>query len=202
MKNILLIIDPQNDFITGTLTVSGAKQKMMKLSDYIEKKGELYDEIFITLDSHPKSHCSFKENGGIWPEHCVFGSNGWTVPEYLKHALINHKNWSFYKKSENPKKEEYSIFDAEIEGMNLTECLQSYFKQDSDTFIDVCGIAGDYCVLETIKGLVKIVPIDKISVLEEFTASIDGGEKIENYLKENDINYIYDSSLNLEKYVR
>ena len=27
MKNILLIVDPQNDFITGTLPVKGAEDK-------------------------------------------------------------------------------------------------------------------------------------------------------------------------------
>ena len=35
MKSILLIVDPQNDFITGSLAVEGAKEKMMKLADYI-----------------------------------------------------------------------------------------------------------------------------------------------------------------------
>ena len=32
MKNILLIVDPQNDFITGTLAVQGSKEKMLKLA--------------------------------------------------------------------------------------------------------------------------------------------------------------------------
>lgn len=32
MKRVLLIVDPQNDFITGSLAVEGAKEKMMKLA--------------------------------------------------------------------------------------------------------------------------------------------------------------------------
>ena len=34
MKKILLIVDPQNDFITGTLPVEGAEERMKKLSKY------------------------------------------------------------------------------------------------------------------------------------------------------------------------
>ena len=84
IKSILLIVDPQNDFITGTLAVEGAKEKMMKLAESDLSK---YDYVCVTLDTHPENHCSFKENGGIWPKHCVFATNGWNIPEYLNEAL-------------------------------------------------------------------------------------------------------------------
>ena len=32
MKKVLLIVDPQNDFITGSLAVEGAKEKKMRLA--------------------------------------------------------------------------------------------------------------------------------------------------------------------------
>ena len=70
-----------------------------------------------------------------------------------------------------------------------------------DLYIDVCGIAGDYCVLETLKGLREIIGNNYISVLGEFTVSIDGGEKLRTFLNENNINYIEDSLLNLTEYV-
>ena len=44
MKNILLIVDPQNDFITGSLAVEGAKEKMM--DEYPEYHYGLYDGCF------------------------------------------------------------------------------------------------------------------------------------------------------------
>lgn len=200
MKNILLIVDPQNDFITGTLAVEGAEEKMKKLSDYIEEKGRTYDYICITLDSHPENHCSFKENGGIWPKHCVTWSDGWSVPDYLEAALKDLKV-ACYHKGDFHSTEEYSIFNNEEDGRVLTKQITDLLKQD-DLYIDVCGIAGDYCVLETLKGLRGIVGNNYISVLEEFTASIDGGKRLIKFLNENNINYITDSSLNLTEYVR
>lgn len=194
MKKILLIVDPQNDFITGTLAVEGAKEKMMKLAEYIKNLGYKYDAICITMDIHPMNHCSFKENGGIWPEHCVIYKNGWNIPEYLDDSLMAYSNWSgkpvtYYHKGTNPNTEEYSIFTNIENGLKLRNHIKDMFKEHESVDIDVCGIAGDYCVLETIKGLRKFIGDDYITVLTDYTASIDGGEKLIKYLDENEIAY-------------
>ena len=189
MKNILLIVDPQNDFITGSLAVEGAKEKMMKLAEYINEGHPSYDYICITLDSHPKNHTSFKENGGIWPEHCVSYTEGWELPGYLNDD-INAANCSVaaYHKGEILDREEYSIFDNWEDGLTLTRQIMN-ICEEGEVYFDVCGIAGDYCVLETLKGLRKFIEDDYITILTQYTASIDGGEKLMNYIKENDLNY-------------
>lgn len=194
MKKILLIVDPQNDFITGTLAVEEAKEKMMKLAEYIKNLGYKYDAICITMDTHPMNHCSFKVNGGIWPEHCVIYTNGWNIPEYLDDSLMAYSNWSgkpvtYYHKGTNPNTEEYSIFTNIENGLKLRNHIKDMFKEHEYADIDVCGIAGDYCVLETIKGLRKFIGDDYITVLTEYTASIDGGKKLIDYLNENEIAY-------------
>lgn len=195
MKKILLIVDPQNDFITGTLPVPGAKERMMKLADYIQKKGIEYNIVDVTLDSHPDNHSSFKENGGIWPKHCVMHTKGWGVPEYLDDALkeLNQISQNIiinvFTKGKSMEKEEYSIFDNDKDGVTLKNDIRRLI-QSGDVFIDVCGIAGDYCVLETIKGLMGIIGNQYITILEPYTASIDGGEKLKNFAKENGINCI------------
>lgn len=190
MKRMLLIVDPQNDFITGSLAVPGAKEKMMKLSDFNLQQ---YDIICVTLDTHPENHCSFEINGGIWPKHCIYNTNGWNIPEYLDYRLMDYSNWSgklvsYHNKGTEADKEEYSIFDNESNGFTLYTQIKELLSQD-DLFIDVCGIAGDYCVLETIKGLRKYIGDNYICVLTEYTASIDGGERLINYLDYNNIHY-------------
>ena len=194
MKKILLIVDPQNDFITGTLAVEGAKEKMMKLSEYIKNLGYKYDAICITMDTHPEDHCSFKENGGIWPAHCVTYTAGWNLPEYLDDSLMHFSNWSgkpvmYYHKGTEANIEEYSIFANTEDGLKLRNQIKDMFKEHECVDIDVCGIAGDYCVLETLKGLRKFVGDDYITVLTDYTASIDSGAKLINYLNENEISY-------------
>lgn len=189
MKNILLIIDPQNDFITGSLAVKGAKEKMMKLADYINGDHPSYDYVCVTMDTHPENHSSFRENGGIWPAHCVYDTDGWNLPEYLNEALKNANFVSCYHKGTEVDKEEYSIFDNEKDGFMLRTQIKELARQE-DVYVDVCGIAGDYCVLETIKGLRKFVGDDYINILWDYTASIDGGIKLFDYAKLNEINII------------
>ena len=59
-KNILLIIDPQNDFILGnhtpTLGVSNSDKDMERLILMLQKNGKRFDEIHVSLDSHTRNH--------------------------------------------------------------------------------------------------------------------------------------------------
>ena len=190
-ERILLIVDPQNDFIDGSLAVLEAEMKMKALAEYL-KEVPYYDYVCITMDSHPKNHCSFKENGGTWPEHCIIYTSGWDYPEYLKDALDSQaKNKTIithYHKGTNSEREEYSIFDNCEDGYTLDRQISTMIDEGR-VYIDICGIAGDYCVLETLKGLRKIIGDRYIRVLTQYIASIDGGEKLMNYIKENNLNY-------------
>ena len=55
-----------------------------------------------------------------------------------------------------------------------------------DTELVICGIAGDYCVLETIKNLWPIW--DRLSIYLPGIASIDGGTTLQKFIKENKLN--------------
>ena len=58
MKNILLLIDPQNDFCEpeGALYVPGAVEDCDRLSAFIKNNCASFSDILITLDLHPNFH--------------------------------------------------------------------------------------------------------------------------------------------------
>ena len=58
--DMLLIVDPQNDFISGSLAVEGAAEIIPVLNKYIEK----IPSIAVSRDWHPEGHSSFVEQGG------------------------------------------------------------------------------------------------------------------------------------------
>ena len=62
--NVLLIIDPQIDFISGSLAVPGATEAMDFLTRWVEQHEQDYDAIVVTMDQHPADHCSFDRMGG------------------------------------------------------------------------------------------------------------------------------------------
>lgn len=100
MKKVLLIVDPQIDFITGSLSVYGAVEAMDYLVNWIYINQNRLSEIVITQDWHPVNHCSFTSQGGIWPTHCVERTEGAKIYPKLQSTINKiEKKWhpcSFY----------------------------------------------------------------------------------------------------------
>lgn len=183
-KRLLLIIDPQIDFITGTLPVPGAEQAMDKLSDYVRQKGTQYERVVVTADYHPISHISFKSNGGNWPCHCIADSVGAAIwPTLMTSFFYYPEKIKILHKGNNPNKEEYSIFKNQDSGEELINII----KQQNIDIIDVCGLSGDVCVLDTIKDMLSLIDKVKINVLKEFTSSIDGGEALNSIIENKNL---------------
>lgn len=106
-NRLLMIVDPQIDFITGALPVPGAAAAMDALAAYIRDSSETYRHIIVTADRHPFGHCSFIQCGGPWPRHCVHDSIGAAVWQSLMDSLYDFDGVvTFLYKGENPAAEE------------------------------------------------------------------------------------------------
>ena len=180
MKNsILFIVDMQNDFIDGSLAVKGGNDAVDNLIKHIDERDdkEHYNAVIITNDWHTENHISFKE----WPKHCVANTNGAKIPDRLMEKLMNTFGYDFVYfeyKGRSEDKDEYSIFDNERNRKEVQSLINGYSYDGDDTDITVCGIAGDICVYNTIKDMISLGYKDRIKVLMDATASIDGGKKL------------------------
>ena len=92
------------------------------------------------------------------------------------------KDTDIFIKGDSPDKEEYSIFDN-LESLSVISDILLDFESDPDNEIRVVGIAGDYCVHETICDLIAMGYKDNIVVDTKYIASIDGGDKLANLIK-------------------
>jgi nicotinamidase/pyrazinamidase len=157
-KDALLVVDLQNDFITGSLAVPGAE----KILPVVRKYLDLFDDgdlIFFSKDHHPKNHSSFKEFGGPWPPHCIQGDVGANL-----HVVAHGYPGYIVTKGADPDKEAYSAFDdTGLAGLLKTNEVERLF---------VCGLATDYCVKATVMDALKYFD-GEISVLADATASVD-----------------------------
>ncbi len=175
----LLVIDPQIDFINGTLPVPGAMEAMDGLAAYVETHAGDYSLKIVTADSHPYDHFSFVENGGQWPRHCVHDTVGAAIWPLLFTAVYSTPGDShIFHKGQLKDVEEYSIFNNPYATAEITRLLQMYRIE----CIDLCGLAGDVCVLSTLKDARRLFPNIAINVLTQYAPSIDGGETLSNYL--------------------
>lgn len=183
MAKALLIVDPQMDFIDGALAVPGAPGAMGNLARYLEKAASSYDIVIITADRHPVDHCSFVDSGGQWPAHCIAGSSGAEILPAILPAIASVPV-KILPKGEDRRKEEYSIFMAKAEEMDMLLAAHAIDR------IDICGIAGDVCVLNTLRdGLARYGP-DKFRVLMDFCASLDDGSKLREFCTQEAVSCI------------
>lgn len=183
MPKILLIVDPQNDFIPGgSLPVPLADETMDNLAIYMDSTSGVYDAKVVSVDAHPYRHCSFSEYGGHWPRHCVEHTSGAAIRNSLVRPLgTTGGETVFLTKGTSTSKEEYSLFKNWESSSKFQEIVERYGTNE----VDVCGIVREICVMETIKDLHADYPNMRVNILMRFTPSLDSGVKFQKFLEEN-----------------
>lgn len=153
MKKALLVVDIQNDFVTGgTLAVKDGETLIPIINDIMEQ----FDLIVASQDWHPENHSSFASNNpeanlfdlininGIeqvmWPDHCVQNSHGAEFCEDLN----THKFNKIFQKGTDKEVDSYSAFFDNQYKKNTG--LSDYLKSEKVSDLYVVGIATDFCV--------------------------------------------------------
>jgi nicotinamidase/pyrazinamidase len=134
----LLIVDVLNDFITGTLPVSGAAD-IVPVINKLQKK---FNMIIYIQDFHPANHSSFIAQGGAWPEHCVQGTYGAAFHPDLE---LNMQGIINIQKGIDKDVDSYSGF-YDNEKKHATGIMK-HLKGVQEVYI--CGLATDFCVRAT-----------------------------------------------------
>jgi len=135
-RDALIVVDVQRDFCPGgALAVPDGDRVDPVLNRWLAVPGIMK---LATRDWHPPTHCSFRRNGGPWPEHCVQGTAGAELHPDLDAAAFD----GIVNKGTDPSREAYSGFDA-------PELLQR-LRQRGIERIWVGGLATEYCVRATV----------------------------------------------------
>ena len=135
----LLIVDLQVDFLPGgSLGVPHGDQVIAPVNRLINLYHERGLPVYASRDWHPASHCSFAAQGGPWPPHCVAGTEGALFSPSLQlpaDAIV-------VSKADRAEVDAYSAFN----GTGLGDAMRARGIRR----LAVCGLATDYCVLNTV----------------------------------------------------
>ena len=76
MRNILIVVDMQNDFIDGSL---GTKEAQEIVTPVAGKIRNFEGDIYGTLDTHEEDYLSTQEGKNLPVKHCICGEDGWAL---------------------------------------------------------------------------------------------------------------------------
>ena len=133
MKNLLIVVDYQNDFVDGSLGFSGAKM----LEDPILNKIKAYeangDHIIYTFDTHYDDYLETREGKGLPIKHCLKETDG--------HALFG-KVLDHYQKSNYG--DSFAIFKDTFGSVDLMKELVERKQYET---IELVGLVSYICVI-------------------------------------------------------
>ncbi|MGN0452983.1 MAG: cysteine hydrolase family protein [Ruminococcus sp.] len=146
MKNILVVVDFQNDFVNGSLGTSEAQAIEDKVA---EKIRNFEGEIFLTLDTHGDDYLSTAEGRKLPVEHCIKDTEGWKLNEKALKALEGKS---------------YTVVEKPSFGsLKLPELIKKAVGE-KDFSAELIGLCTDICVVSNALLLKANFPENEISV--------------------------------------
>lgn len=133
---LLIVVDMQNDFVTGSL---GTKEAQAIVENVVCKIKETpAEQIYVTQDTHPEQYLQTKEGLHLPVAHCIEGTDGHCLCPAVEQAL-EEKQVDAARKIQKP------TFGS----MELIEKLRSDEKivVDSNLQIELVGLCTGICVL-------------------------------------------------------
>ena len=156
MKKCLIVIDMQNDFISGSLGSDEAKKIVPLVKERIEKAIKDGEDIYFTKDTHYEDYLNTKEGQFLPVKHCIENTSGHDICDELKPYEKNAKN----------------IFIKNTFGYkDLPKYLNEY---NSITFVGLCT---DICVVSNVILTKAFYPEKNISIKKDCCA----GTSVENH---------------------
>ncbi|MBQ6322739.1 MAG: cysteine hydrolase [Lachnospiraceae bacterium] len=145
MRNILVVIDMQNDFIDAALGTSEA----IAIVESVKKKIQSYppENVYATMDTHTEQYLQTQEGRYLPVEHCIRGSDGWKIRPDIE-ALLS----------------EAKIYEKPTFGsMELAADLKKLSEEEAIE-VELIGLCTDICVVSNALLLKASMPEVKITV--------------------------------------
>lgn len=140
-QKFLILIDVQNDFITGALRNEEAIRKLPNIIEKVRKTDTAKIAIFATKDTHYFDYLKTYEGKNLPVPHCTINSEGWNFPEELI-KVLSIKNFS--EEDEVYKSTFGSV--ATLKEYILSECKEREAIEE----IEVVGFCTDICVISNV----------------------------------------------------
>lgn len=154
-QRTLIVIDMQNDFITGSL---GTKEAQTILPSVISTVRAFDGEVIFTKDTHTKDYLNTQEGRLLPVPHTILGTEGWELPPSLE-ELRSQLNALVFEKN---------TFGC----VELSQYLKEKFDHGLIESIELCGVCTDICVVSNALLIKAFIPECPVSVHAKLCAGV------------------------------
>lgn len=134
MKKILVVIDYQNDFVTGSLANAAAAALEKGIAEKVQQVLQGGGQVIFTRDTHEADYLATREGQFLPVPHCERDTEGWHL--YGKLAQ--------YEKA--PHDGVYLVDKPTFGAAKLPQAIEEICGGAPDC-IEICGVVTDICVV-------------------------------------------------------
>lgn len=145
MKNVLIVVDMQKDFVDGAL---GTSEAIGIVENVVAKIQEFDGDLIATYDTHGENYMDTQEGKKLPIPHCIKGTDGWKLNKKVQEAL--------------DKKSYVEVYKPTFGSVDLVEIIRKY--DEENTKIQLIGLCTDICVVSNALLLKANFPEMHISV--------------------------------------
>ncbi len=156
MKKCLIVVDYQNDFVSGALGFPEAAALEEAIAEKIRQYRKHGDEVMFTFDTHEADYLDTQEGHNLPVAHCLRGTPGHALYGQVA-ALIQETDRRFRKVT----------FGSDE--------LYEYLKATPFASIELAGVVSNICVISNAVLAKTAQPETPILVDARCTASNDTG---------------------------
>jgi len=160
---VLIVVDMQKDFISGSLGTPEAAAVVNKIIERIKfSEDEL---ILFTKDTHQGDYLNTAEGRKLPISHCIEGTEGWHIDETILSAWRGNE-----KTIRLPELSENTFIKPVFGSVDLVDFLKRRSTEISE--IEIMGVCTDICVISNAIMIKNTLPEIKISVNAECCAGV------------------------------
>lgn len=153
-KKVLVVVDMQNDFVTGCLGSEAAQAIVASMVEYVKN---FEGEVVFTYDTHTENYMNTQEGRKLPVPHCIEGTEGWQLVPELE-VLREEKQAKTFRKPTFGSVELAQYLKA----LNDVETLES---------ITLIGVCTDICVVSNSMTIKAFLPETEVQVVAGLTAA-------------------------------
>ena len=155
---VLVCVDLQKDFITGSLANPAAEKIITPIKERIIAARQNKEMVIFTQDTHDADYLETLEGQKLPVEHCIYGTEGWEIVDELKDEAA------------------LCVLKPTFMGFDLINRIETVAAaMNEDVEIEVCGTVTSICVISTALMLRGAFRNSKIVVNSNLCADITPG---------------------------